>query len=676
MRLIEVTQPDTPPEINYLAKDYASFRQLLLDQLSLWLPEWTEEHPADLGHAIMDVLAYAADYLSYYQDAVATEAYLGTARLRRSVKRHVRLLDYRLHEGCNARVWVQVQVKDDEILLPRGTQLFTRLDEGATGTVIQRDSPAYHEALGRTPVVFETMMDSMLHRAHNEIEFPPPGPQATQRMECLKAGATSAVLHDPEKKLKLQVGDVLIFQEIRNPEPGLEADPKRRHALRLTRVTPTLDGEIRIGWGADDALPFELCLWARYDGITPVKTSVALGNIVLADHGRTIEDEELPGSPRAGRHSPHLRHEGLTFSEPFHLGRSAIWSAKEMLSQKPHRAMPWLALCELGTTPLPGNGRSLLPLEEHGERFYPVKHWTVRLELISSGTYERDYTVEIEDDGRTYLRFGRPGVGWRPEVVGAPFVATYRIGNGSAGNVGRDTIAHIVTANKRITGVRNPLPAQGGTEPVNTEEARRHAPPANRASRPCVTEADYREAAEHHPQVARAVAQIRWAGDRRTAFIYVQRRHLGHRPVEVDEEFRRELAGFMEAFRMAGCDLEIRGARIVPLEIELDVYLQPRHQASIVRAALHEAFSDRTLPDEKVGFFHPDHWTFGQPVYQSQVIARAMAVPGVAQVEVRRFRRRGADRDDDPILVGPLEIVRLHNDPSDPGQGTIKFTKR
>ena len=35
-----------------------------------------------------------------------TEAYLDTARRRISVRRHVRLVDYPMHEGCNARAWV------------------------------------------------------------------------------------------------------------------------------------------------------------------------------------------------------------------------------------------------------------------------------------------------------------------------------------------------------------------------------------------------------------------------------------------------------------------------------------------------------------------------------------------------------------------------------------------
>src|SRR5215208_1730255 len=61
------------PVIDYLAKDYASFRRLMLDRLAVVMPDWRERHPADLGVALVETLAYAADQLSYFQDAVATE---------------------------------------------------------------------------------------------------------------------------------------------------------------------------------------------------------------------------------------------------------------------------------------------------------------------------------------------------------------------------------------------------------------------------------------------------------------------------------------------------------------------------------------------------------------------------------------------------------------------------
>src|SRR5690606_17475243 len=99
--------PEAPDEplIDYLAKDYACFRRVMLDRLAVVLREWKERDPADVGITIVELLAEAADRLSYYQDAVATEAYLGTARKRVSVRRHARLLDYPMHDGSNARAW-------------------------------------------------------------------------------------------------------------------------------------------------------------------------------------------------------------------------------------------------------------------------------------------------------------------------------------------------------------------------------------------------------------------------------------------------------------------------------------------------------------------------------------------------------------------------------------------
>src|SRR4029079_2338296 len=78
-------EPSKEPAIDYLAKDYDSFRALMLDRLSLVAPNWTERTSADLGVALVELLAYVADELSYRQDAVSTEAYLGTARRRTSL---------------------------------------------------------------------------------------------------------------------------------------------------------------------------------------------------------------------------------------------------------------------------------------------------------------------------------------------------------------------------------------------------------------------------------------------------------------------------------------------------------------------------------------------------------------------------------------------------------------
>ena len=108
------------PIIDYLAKDYASFKQLMLDRLSQTFPQWTERSEADIGITIVELLAYAADQLSYFQDTVSNEAYLGTARQRPSLRRHARLLDYTPSEGTNARTFVHIEIGAGRLASRRG----------------------------------------------------------------------------------------------------------------------------------------------------------------------------------------------------------------------------------------------------------------------------------------------------------------------------------------------------------------------------------------------------------------------------------------------------------------------------------------------------------------------------------------------------------------------------
>ena len=156
------------PDIDYLARDYASFRSLMLDRLSVLVPDWRERNPADLGVSLVEILAYAGDHLSYFLDAVGTESYLGTARRRVSVRRHARLRDYFMHEGANARTYVAFEVEEDAVAtVPRHTQLLTRF--GSNPTVVPSD--LLSDALTAGALVFETLDELTLHPAHNRMQF-------------------------------------------------------------------------------------------------------------------------------------------------------------------------------------------------------------------------------------------------------------------------------------------------------------------------------------------------------------------------------------------------------------------------------------------------------------------------------------------------------------------------
>lgn len=647
------------PEIDYLAKDYASFRRLMLDRLSVLLPGWQERSPADLQIALVELLAFVGDHLSYYQDAVATEAYLGTARKRSSVRRHARMLDYAMHDGCNARAWVCLGVQPtsaaDGERLPQQTVLLSRGPDGRAAL------PAgdLQRALTDQPVVFETMHSVVLHAAHNRISFY----TWSDSRCCLPRGSTRATLRDAQPPLALTKGDVLIFEEVRSPTTGLaaDADPTHRQAVRLTAVTAGKDllddtPIVSIEWHSEDALRFPLCVTARVrdsSGQEKVQEiSVARGNVVLADHGRSVPGEELipPQVPHSGPYRPRLARGEITIAS--HYDHAAA------IGQNP------------GSAPEPatdaGNQDPRSSLAQARLRL-GTELWTTQRDLLSSDRFRTEFVVEIEQDGTAFLRFGDDVQGKQP-AAGGRFKAECRLGSGRRGNVGAGAIARVVTDLAGIVDVRNPLPASGGTDPESLEHVRQFAPQAFRAQERAVTAEDYVALAERHPEVQKASASFRWTGSWYTVFVTIDRK--GGRSVKSDTSFLQSIRTYLDQYRLAGYDLEINEPVFVPLDLALLVCVSPGHFRSDVKARLLEAFSRR-------GFFHPDRFTFGQPVYLSRIYEAALAVTGVASVEVQRLQRfrHKPDQELDKGLLAPapLEIVRLDNDPNFPENGRLEL---
>ncbi|MFN8488131.1 MAG: putative baseplate assembly protein [Caldilineaceae bacterium] len=687
------------PHIDYLARDFTAFRQLLLDHLSVLVPNWTEDSAADLGHVLIETLAYAADYLSYYQDAVATEAYLDSARLRRSVRRHARLLDYFLHEGCNARVWVQVAVTSDTHLA-RGVHLLTDIP-GAQPVVTPT---AYSELLAQAPLVFATLHDADLFAAHNEIVVYAPQPREKPQ---LPAGATSAWLRDeqvagsinqgdatgqPTRKLaNLHVGDVLIFDEVLDPQTGKERrDPKRRHAVRLTNVSPNVrpDNErkekpmpplVKIEWAEADALPFSLNI-APY-GKLPV--TVARGNIVLADHGRRIAGEMLPPVVADVRYRPALRLLGLTHRVAYIHENALQMAATDTLQQDPRQAMPDIRLLQQDSAvQLPTSSAALLAAAVDVASLAQKpqasirREWNLRRDLLSSDRFARDYLIEMEENEQAFLRFGFGDMGKLPEP-GNEFIADYRVGNGTRGNIGPDTLHHVVlgsdnteqTAGKKIARVWNPLMAQAGADPEPIDEVRLRAPYAFRLQHEqCITAEDYAAMAARYPGVREAVARVHALGLWRIAIIYIRRETFE----PLSAEFRARLRDFMERYRQAGFEIDFRDPNLVPLRVEIKVYLKAGQRALIVQTALDKLLSSVTNADGSLGFFHPANFAFGQPVYRSKLVTAVMQTPGVDYVEVVQFGRMDGAANVAEIPINPLEVAELQNDPANLNRGTLK----
>jgi predicted phage baseplate assembly protein len=392
--------------------------------------------------------------------------------------------------------------------------------------------------------------------------------------------------------------------------------------------------------------------------------SCAKGNVALADYGITIKDQSmLPSEVLESEYRPKLGHSNLTFSVPYYHSSEINQPASNATLQEPYMARPALYLR--------GDGEL----------------WTAEMDLLRSDRFSPHFAVEIEDDMSAYLRFG-DGIHGRRPTPGSILNASYRVGNGTSGNVGAESIAHLVMAHGgssgigRVSKVRNPLPAQGGTDPEPTYQAKLQAPYFFRRQHRAVTEDDYAKVAERHPDVDRAVAFLRWTGSWHTMYIIVDRK--GRRPLT--DDFKRNLKIFLERFRQTGCDIEIRPPRFVPLAIAFTVSVKPGYRAGHVKQELLKVFSSGDLTDGRRGFFHPANFSFGKPIYLCDIISAAMEVPGVAFVDasIREPHRfcplAGASLQvtDEMIskgVIAPdrLEILQLDNDPNVPENGTIDF---
>ncbi len=694
------------PNINYLAKDYASFRQLILDRLSLIMPDWQERHVPDLGITIVELLAYVGDYLSYYQDAVATEAYLETARQRISVRRHARLVDYPMHEGCNARTWLWIETNFDVSLDDQKNFYFITSYQNAPppGTILKATehlkdvSPNSYE-------VFEplTLAPIQLYVAHNQISFYTWGEDSC----CLPSGSTRATLMDgfleessncecaePQRKLHLDVGDIVIFEEIIGPKTGNpeDADVTHRHAVRLTSVKLSFDKLynqpiVEIEWSQQDALPFTLCISAI---IPPACTlveniSVARGNVILADCGSTIDKEDL-GTVRGKevrqkceeegepvdilvvpeRFSPILQQTPLTFSQPLSQKNLTQDPASSLLTQDPRQAIAQIYL------------HSKL-VKYHTEDNFS---WTAQPDLIDSGGEDKHFVVEMDNDREAHLRFGDGELGLLPEE-GTQFWATYRVGNGLSGNLGAGAISYIVfrnvTVNQLKLKVHQPLSAKGGKPPEPLSQVKLLAPRLldNKLERG-ITADDYAQLVMQNfsAEVQRAKATLRWTGSFYEVLVIIDPLNQD----EADDTLLQDIKVYLNSYRRMGHYVRVKQAAYVPLDIAMKVRVKSDYLRGHVKLALLKTFSNRILPNGQRGFFHPDNHTFGEGIALSQLVAIAHALPGVESVSVTKLERlwEGANGEIEagflPISSG--EILRLDNDPNFPENGKLSLDMR
>jgi hypothetical protein len=662
--------PERAPLIDYLARDYASFKHLMIGVMMDRVPGWAPTSEADLDQMLISQLAARADELADKQDRVAAEAFLPRARRRVSLARHARLMDYHVHHGNQATTWLALELAADTTL--PATFAVATADLGAAIFQATAERALFARLNALRLYTWDGLVGALDAGATDADLALPAGLDPA-------AGADAVTLRDA--LLDPRVGPILIEERL-NPDTGRPPgrDPRRRQLLHLTGAEPRFDPRasrwmVRVTWAPEDRLAARFCFVTRCPD-QPVVEDVSLfsGNLVEIAHGRPnltlfTDPDALPDAAQTAAM--------VALAAAF---RAASPSGR--VSEAAYEETPWGRLCPLPEGPLawrdtaPGGEIppvSTLSVEVEGV----AGAWDERVDLIEARESDNAYLVETEHDGRAAIRFGRAPNGEAPPP-GSFVVARYQTGDGLAGNVGADTLTRFDAAlDPAVLRCWNPFDVTSGRAPESREVILRRAPEAYRARQlRAVTLADYVKRAEELPFVQRAAAAYGWTGSWRTVQVTLD-------PASATVLSQAQLdaaAAYLNAVRLIGEDLEIRAPDFLPLDIRIRVCAKPSFWPEDLRAELQDAFTEGYTAAGAPGFFHPDNWTFGQSLHASQLVAAAMAVEGVDRVlavGMRPWDRAGgptteivmvAPEDLYPpeavrINVAPNQIVRVANDP-------------
>ena len=648
--------PGAEPAIDLATKDYAGFLQVIQDWALATDPGWGDMSPASTEGMLAELLAHHAEMLSLYQDRVAQEAFIDTARERLSLRRHAAFLGLSLDEGDTATALIAVDAGPGlSGYLPAGTRIIRREDGGrVTATFLT----------AATTLIDSVWNAGLSGPADRGLLRPAAWPGAPDA--ALPPGTREMLLLDwdlgllPGQTLALIQGraahaaTLIAVDEIL--APGWADDPGQPPALTPRRVT-------RLQWDRPTGARF--APWAD-----PVAQPFLItANLVLARHG----------DPRAASNATEA---------DLRLGasRQDLVAGTDLATGR--------VLIRALRTPEPDvlfeNGRPALSLTLGQEV------WDWQPDLRTSAGFDRHFTTEREEDGSVWILFGD---GTRGRAVDLPagsgpdglgsgggspasmIEVTWKRGQGDEGNLGAfalnaalppyggDAGAEVDFAALSLRAATNILPATGGRGAVATEVARQLIPESIRhpALERCVTADDYARAAEEVPGVAQAAAKP--LGGLFNTLAVLCAPDEGD---QLDPSVADAVRSHLDARRMAGREHLVRPPDYVPLDISLLICPTGNAGAAAIRTAVRTALAPGTAA--RPGAFHRSRLGFGTEVRLADILAMVARAPGVGAVKALTFRplfEAGGSAVRRAIALGPTQIAQFAADEAHPERGRL-----
>jgi predicted phage baseplate assembly protein len=310
-----------------------------------------------------------------------------------------------------------------------------------------------------------------------------------------------------------------------------------------------------------------------------------------------------------------------------------------------------------------------------------VHPWTEVEDFASSGPDDR-HIVWVSSTGE--IRFG-PAIrqadgqirryGAVPPEGAQIAVSGYRVGGGSAGNVGARTLVALRSPLPYVATVTNRRPAIGGSDPETVEEVKARGPLSLRTGQRAVTAADYeRLTLESSPRIARARCVPPEVAGQPVRMLIVPRlpplreqRDLDD--LALDADLADLVTAVLEPRRVVGTRVEQSTPYFQGVSVAAMIRSDPGRNGAVVRQAAEIAVT--AWLDPLVGGPQGTGWPFDRDLTGAAVAHLLEGLDGVAAVDevllyeydLRRGERIGVGREllslepDTLFLPGGLTLV-------------------
>ena len=600
--------------------DDRTFQDLVDEARTLiprYCPEWTDHNLSDPGITILELFAFMTESLLYRLNQVPERNYV----------KFLDLMGVKLLEPQPARTDITFRLtaaQPQRIVIPRGTEVATVRTESqeAISFSTERDLAIEVATLREAFVTRDSASFFDVRTAMGRGQEVPVFSDPPQEGNAIYIGHVES-LGGQTLALRFQCRMEGVGVDPRDPPLAWEAWSEEEEAWLPVDVESDTTGGLNRDGTVVIHVPYDAsrsvinnveAAWVRCRAIRPRPDQRGYS---ASPQVRGLTTEIIGGTVPAG-HGLRLRN--------ILLGRGD-GKPNQTLKLRNYPLLPRVEGETIEVETKPGEWEQWTEVEDFSQSGPGGRHF-----VCDSATGEVRFGPVLRQPDGTELQYGLT-----PKRGANVRFASYRVGGGSRGNVGRNTLTVLKSSIPYVSAVTNRHGAQGGRDAETLDQAKMRAPSVLRSRTAAITAADFEACALNaSANVARAHCLAAGEPDGPPAggvtLLIVPRVHVNGTPVP-DEELaitRRledDVRSYLDERRPLTVEVAIASPAYVRVGISANVRAKRGAAVDQVENAVRDLFYHYLHPT--AGGPDDEGWPLGRPLNQPELVGELQRAPGV-----------------------------------------------